>query len=57
MRWHRGAACAALAPSGALARGSQPSVASHGKHSCFPILLHTTPGLPAPVPATVAIWR
>lgn len=51
-----GAACTGLAPSGVLAHGSQPAVASHSKHSCFPILLPNLPVVPASVPLTVAIW-
>lgn len=52
----RGTACTGSAPSGVLAHGSQMAVASHSKHSCFPILLPNSLVVPASVPVTVAIW-
>lgn len=49
---HRGAGCAGWVPSRAPAHSSWPGVAAHGKHSCFPILLHAR----LLAPETVAIW-
>lgn len=49
---HRGAGWAGSVPSRALAHGCWPAVTAHGKHSCFPILVHTR----LVAPETVAIW-